>query len=82
LQFTLQTWVEEQSEEYAADLDAGIHRLAPFPDLGKELGLRRPGLRSFRVRRHMILYRADSDTLTVLPVVHARMDLSRVVADE
>jgi len=82
LEYTLQTWDEEQSDAYAADLDAGIATLASYPNLGSEVSPKQPGLRRFKVREHLILYRVESDELIVLRVVHPRTNLARVIVNE
>jgi plasmid stabilization system protein ParE len=37
----------------------------------------RPGLRSFPVRQHIIFYRVGPQTVSVLRVLHSRMDTAR-----
>jgi len=56
LQYALQTWGPDQQDAYADALDEVIRKLASYPRLGRareEIG---PGVRSFRVKRHIILY--------------------------
>lgn len=80
--YTLEAWDDEQADAYANDLETGIKTLADFPDLGQVVSTKRPGLRRSRIREHLVLYQTTATKVTVLRVVHARMDVSRVALDE
>jgi len=82
LQYTLETWGERQRQTYTAQLMAGIERIAGFPGIGHEIRARRPGVRGFRVRQHTIIFRAETESITIVRVAHERMDLARLDLDE
>lgn len=75
LQYTAETWGDETSDAYAASLLEATQRLTEFPAVGRAREDIRPGLRTFPVRQHLILYRVHSDTVRILRVLHARRDL-------
>lgn len=74
LAFAEQQWGREQRRRYKAKLDRALGELASFPDLGRPRG--RDGLdqRGFRVGEHVIYYRHDSRTITILRILHHRMN--------
>jgi toxin ParE1/3/4 len=49
------------------------------PRLGKTRNDLRPGLRSFPVEKHLILYRVEGDALVVQRIIHGRQDITRAV---
>jgi toxin ParE1/3/4 len=77
LQYTLETWGEEQLERYAAELEAGIECLRESPGLGRRREDLFVGCRSYRVKAHYIFYSADARTLCVARVLHVRRDARR-----
>ncbi len=79
--YALEMWDEEQADAYSSDLEMRLRSLAEYPERGHEVP-KRPGVRRVRMREHLIYYRATTATVTVLRVVHARMDSSRIWLDE
>jgi toxin ParE1/3/4 len=77
LQYTLETWGEEQMERYAADLEAGIERLRENPGLGRRREDLYAGCRYYRVKEHSIFYSANEQILSIARVLHVRMDARR-----
>ena len=81
LQYSTETWGREQGDAYAASLQEAMRHLADYPAVGRAREDIRPDLRSFQVRQHLVLYRADDKAVVVLRVLHARMDV-RAALDE
>jgi plasmid stabilization system protein ParE len=67
--FTLERWDEIQKDRYQAVLESAFDRLRAFPELGKDTGR---GIREFPAAQHILLYRYDGDTVTILRVIHPR----------
>jgi plasmid stabilization system protein ParE len=68
-QYTLQKWGAAQMEEYQTALYDAFERLRRFPELGRPL---ESGIREHALRHHVILYRYEDDTVTILRVMHSR----------
>jgi toxin ParE1/3/4 len=72
---------------HAATLD-GFDALIAMPQAGAPKALRNPklaGLRTWPVKgfdEFKIYYLTDSDTLTIVRILHGRRDISRILEDE
>lgn len=77
--YTLAQWGADQATAYEAAIHSAFETLRTHPALGKDRGDLRLGLRSFPISSHVILYHVAEDTLTVLRVVHQRMDILRAL---
>lgn len=69
LQYTLDQWGLAQMRAYEQALFDAFEKLRRFPETGR---VHEDGLREFVLRHHVILYRFDADTITVLRVMHQR----------
>ncbi len=69
LQYTVDTWGDEQADDYERLLDTAFHRLRSFPELGRE---RDHGTREYPLQPHVVLYRYQDDTVSILRVMHPR----------
>ncbi|MDQ3654186.1 MAG: type II toxin-antitoxin system RelE/ParE family toxin [Chloroflexota bacterium] len=69
LQYTVEIWGDEQADIYERMLDAAFQRLRSFPEIGH---VRDDGVREFAIRHHVILYRHEAETVTIVRVVHPR----------
>lgn len=72
-------YIAEESPQ-AADrvinaLRASLRNLAEHPEMGRQRDELIPHLRSFPSQRHVIFYRHDSETITVLRVLHEARDV-------
>lgn len=66
------------------DLEAGIGRLAEFPELGappRYAALRARGFRVLIVEKHLVFYKADHEgkTVTIYAVVDGRRDYLNLI---
>jgi toxin ParE1/3/4 len=78
---SLTIWGEERRDTYAEHLTTAMHELLVHPHLGRARDDLSPGLRSLRAESHMIYYMADERTITIVRLLHARMDPSMHVQD-
>jgi toxin ParE1/3/4 len=79
--YTQQQWGEDQRLAYEAKLDAAVERLRDFPHLGRAYAEIDAGVRIWRVERHVIYYRVSDDAITILRIVHERMDVSTILGE-
>lgn len=66
----------ERAERYVAGLLESLARAAAAPDRGATIELS-VGYRMIRAQRHRIVYRFDDRAVTVIRILHDRMDLAR-----
>ena len=74
---SLMIWGEERRDAYAERLIAAMHELLVHPHLGRAREDLSPGLRGLLAESHVIYYLADERTVTIVRLLHARMDPSR-----
>jgi toxin ParE1/3/4 len=74
LRYSRQTWGEAQRDDYRRALDQAFETLAAYPLIGQAREDLRPGLRSLPVRQHVVFHRVGPQTVTVIRVLHVRMD--------
>ncbi len=75
--YTLDVWGSEQMARYMAKLDDTIVLLRRDPYVGRSRPDLKRGFRSFPAGEHVILYRIQGDTLRIMAVMHASMDIKR-----
>jgi toxin ParE1/3/4 len=75
--YGIRQWGEDQADAYEADIMQALDTLERNPRVGRVRDDLRRGLRSYPVRRHVIVYQIDEEAIVVLRIVHASMDLRR-----
>ena len=73
--FTQKTWGREQRNRYLSRLDACFGMLAESPGRGLACDDIRQGYRQYHVGRHLIFYRQSETGITVIRILHDRMDI-------
>lgn len=73
--FTLERWGDAQRARYAQLVGDRLELLASEPELGTNLGPRRPELYRLRAGEHFFIYRMSKDRVTVIRVLHVRNDI-------
>src|SRR5215204_1336254 len=76
-QYTVSQWGVEQADTYLSALNKGIEALRGNPHIGMARDDLRPGLRSFAIESHRVLYRVVGETIRIVRIVHLRKDLSQ-----
>ena len=75
---SLEAWGLKQAETYGNDLYDTIESLLRFP----YRGIARPELfeqaRSIVCRKHIIYYQVDEPVVSIVRVLHSRLDVSRI----
>lgn len=80
--YTLRAWGEDQAIRYIIDLEACCQMLADNPELGRNCGDIRPGLRRMECGSHVVFYREGKEGILVSRVLHERMLPERHAMDE
>ena len=78
---TSQRWGFAQRDAYREALDQAFTTLSVNPFIGRARDEIAPNLRSHNVQQHVIYYRVEVETVTVLRVLHGKMDEARHVEE-
>ena len=76
--YTLREWGLDQALKYDADLIGRIERLARGQSPSRSADDIAPGLRRVLAGEHVVFFREDDAAVTVVRVLHQRMDVGRV----
>jgi toxin ParE1/3/4 len=72
-------YLEERSPNaanaFGRRIDTNFANLVRFPFIGRERSWLAPGIRCLVVGRHLIFYLVDSEQITIVRVIDARMDV-------
>lgn len=75
--YTFQTWGEAQADRYLNDLDTRMTGLTTGRTTSRAAEEVGPGLRRALVGRPVVFFREDAAAVTVVRVLHQRMDVGR-----
>ncbi|PWK60087.1 type II toxin-antitoxin system RelE/ParE family toxin [Roseicyclus mahoneyensis] len=75
--YTLEQWGLQQALKYDADLTRRIEGLATGATASRRAEEVGPGLRRALVGSHVVFFREDAAAVTVVRVLHQRMDVGR-----
>jgi toxin ParE1/3/4 len=78
---TSQRWGFAQRDAYREALDQAFTTLSVNPLIGRSRDEIAPSLRSHGVQQHIVYYRVAAETVTVLRVLHRKMDAARHVEE-
>jgi toxin ParE1/3/4 len=73
----MQQWGVAQRDAYGEEIARAFESLSANAEIGRARDEVSPGLRSYRVRQHVIYYRIAGSSLMVLRILHERMDAWR-----
>ena len=73
LQYSVQTWGEQQRNAYADSLAAAFEDQRTYPELCRARDDVFPGCRSHPVEQHGIYYRVEPRRVRVLRILHAKI---------
>ena len=73
---TGETWGRRQARLYVDELELRIQKLALSPEVGRVRDDVAPSMRSFPIARHVVFYLRSESGITVLRVLHPRMDVA------
>ena len=75
--YTETTWGTRQAEIYVRLIERGINLIAADPRRGRPCDDIRPGYRRFSVGSHVVYFREGEGAITVVRILHQRMDPER-----
>ena len=79
---TRQKWGQAQPQYYREELDLALQRLSLVPGRGRSHAAIAVGLRSFQVAQHVAFYIERKDRITVLRILHPRMNVDEAFEKE
>jgi len=80
--FTCEQWGRQQAEKYLKGLNELAQNLADNPALGMSRGVLLEGLLSFPYLSHVLYYVQQAHGITIIRVLHKRMDHERTIGSE
>jgi toxin ParE1/3/4 len=75
--YTSELWGDAQAEEYVREIQRAIERIVDNPMIGRACDEVRPGYRRHAVGSHGLYYRASGDVISVVRILHQRMDVDQ-----
>lgn len=72
--YTRANWGSDQARRYVGQIRDALNEVEARPGIGRDRSQFRDGLRSLRVRRHVIFYLPAEDDILVARILHERMD--------
>lgn len=82
IRYTRQTWGVKQARLYRQELELSLTRLGERPDMGRQREEIASGVRSFRVAEHIAFYIRRRGGITILRLLHPRMDVELAFTQE
>jgi toxin ParE1/3/4 len=76
-QYSFEHWGRVRADRYIARIEARFRDIANNPRLGRPAAGTREGQFKLLVEAHVILYRVDGEQISIVRVLHQRMDPSR-----
>jgi toxin ParE1/3/4 len=73
--YTYNTWSYNQANKYQDELFNGFALIAKDYLIGKSYHTIKPGYRMLKVNHHYIFYVRNGDTLTIMRVLHEKIEL-------
>jgi toxin ParE1/3/4 len=78
VRYTHQRWGGAQAQSYREELELALQHLSLTADVGRKRDAIATGLRSFPVAQHIAFYIERKDKITVLRILHPRMNVDEV----
>lgn len=79
--YSTRQWGRRTAEKYLDELEAGLERLRQRPELIEHLPDLHPAFGFYRVNKHLFACDVRGDTVVVLTIVHASMDIPARLAE-
>ena len=75
--YTINTFGIAQARQYRDGLHDCFQKLANKPELGRDASELAPRLKRYAYQSHMIFYTVQDKSITIIRVLHQRMDFKR-----
>ena len=76
------TWGPDQADKYLAGLHDILERLVIFPELGVRRSDLGPHIRMIRKQSHRIYYRANTDVVQIIRIMHVRQFVELAIIEQ
>ena len=77
--YSYRQWGETQRDRYAHDINRALTIIGDNPHVGRARDDLPSGYRAFPVEQHVIVYRVTARAVSVLRIVHSRMDIGQAL---
>ena len=75
VRYSRATWGAERTQRYREELELALQQLALAPGMGRKRDAIALGIRSFPAAEHIAFYVARKGRITILRILHPRMDV-------
>lgn len=79
--YSVEHWGKRSAEKYLDEIEAGLERLKSQPSLLRTEPDLHAALRFYRVNKHLLVCDVSSESIVVLTVIHASMDIPTRLAE-
>lgn len=79
--YTQQKWSKQQRNIYVKQFDDAFHLLANTPAVGKACEHIKVGYKKFPIGNHIIFYTSANTHITIVRILHKRMDVELNLQD-
>lgn len=79
--YTVENWSKEQADRYFNLIIDEINYICTHTATGKPMDHVKEGYRASKVKSHLIFYRALSDKVEIIRILHERMDIENRLSD-
>ena len=80
-EYSIETWGKRVANRYLADIEAALIRLSDNPDLLRFEEPFHKSLRFYQVAKHLLVADVIDDTIFILTVVNAQLDIPTRLAE-
>ena len=77
--YTTAKWSFEQALKYQNELNNSFELIAQFPEIGVDYLFSKLDYKKYHSQRHLIFYNIDSNSITIMRILHENMDLKNIV---
>ena len=79
--YSTEHWGKRIADKYLNEIEAGLERLKAHPDLLKPEPDLHPALSFYRVNKHLLVCDSQPESIVLLTVAHANMDIPARLAE-
>ena len=82
VRYTKRRWGPQQARRYREELELVLQKVSVMPEIGREREELAPRVRSFVVGSHVGFYVPRRGGITIVRLLHSRMDVERASRQE
>lgn len=81
LDYTRERWGDAQRFRYSQAINRALRQLREFPFAGRDRSDLGPGIRSYPVAEHVIIYLVRGDHILIVRILHGSEDIASAFAE-